>query len=98
MNNQPPIPSNINIQELLKKGEEIYQQELKGVLEPENNGKYVVIEVESKKYFIGETKDEAVTEAKKTFPNKVFVVRRIGEVEKITGYSPLLPNYYDWLL
>lgn len=98
MNDQPPIPSNVNIQELLKRGEEIYQQELKSVLEPKDSGNYVVIEVESKKYFVGNTKDEAVAEAKKNFPNKVFVVRRIGEVEKIAGYSPLLPNYYDWLL
>lgn len=99
MNNQPPIPSNINVQELLKKGEEIYQQELRSILEPTDNGKYVALEVESKRHFIGNTKDEAVAEAKKVFPNRVFVVRRIGEVEKIASYSPsLYPLHYDWLL
>lgn len=93
------IPSNINIQELLRKGEEIYQQELKQSLEPTNNGKYIAIEVDSKRHFIGDTKDEAVAKAKREFPNKLFVIRRIGELEKKAYYQPFLfsENRYDWL-
>ncbi|MEK7534100.1 MAG: hypothetical protein AAB600_02070 [Patescibacteria group bacterium] len=96
-----PIPSTINVQDLLKKGEEIYQQELKSILEPGNNGKYVAIEAQSRKYFLGDTKEEAVAEAKKNFPDKIFVTRRIGEIEKIASYSQEFtpPSFsYDWVL
>lgn len=82
-----PIPTNINVQELTRKGEEIYQQDLKGDLEQHNNGEYVAIEVESKQHYVGITKEEAVAKAKKEYPNKIFFVRRIGEIEKIASYS-----------
>lgn len=96
MNNNP-VPQNINISELVKRGEDIYQQDLKQILEPEHNGKYVAIEPDSGQHFIGETKEEAVSKAKQEFPNKLFVVRRIGEIEKISSYS--YSQYYnDWLL
>ena len=100
MNNNSPIPSNINVQEIVRKGEEIYNQTLKTTLEPFSNGKYVAIEVDSKKYFLGETKDEAALEARKEFPDKVFYIRRIGEIEKIASYYPSYSSYlnaYDWL-
>lgn len=40
MNNNP-VPQNLNISELVKRGEDIYQQDLKQTLEPEHIGKYV---------------------------------------------------------
>jgi len=83
-----PVPTNINVQELTRKGEEIYQQELKADLEQRNIGGYVAIEVESRRHFVGTTKEEAVAEAKKEYPNKIFFVRRIGEIERIASYSP----------
>lgn len=82
-----PVPTNINVQELTRKGEEIYQQEFKENLEQVHNGEYVAIEVESKQYYVGTTKEEAVAKAKKEYPNKIFFVRRIGEIEKIASYS-----------
>lgn len=93
MDNNAPIPSNINVQEIVKKGEEIYNQELTTTLEPSSNGKYVAIEIDSKKYFIGETKDEAALGARKEFPDKVFYIRRIGEVEKIASYISSFSPY-----
>ncbi len=98
MDNQPQIPQNVNIQEILRKGEEIYQQQLKSTLEPSKNGTYVVIEVDSEKHFLGATKDETVLEAKKEFPDKILFVRRIGETERIASYSPNFsssPQRYD---
>lgn len=75
----------INTEEIAGKGEEFYQKELKDKLEPEKNGKFVAIEVESKKYFVGETKETALDQAQEVFPDKIFFVRRIGELERVSS-------------
>ena len=88
--NSPVAP-----EEIAKKGEEIYQEEFKNKLETTENGKYIAIEVESKKSFIGETKEEALDIAQKAFPERIFFVRKIGELEKISSIyflNPLLTN------
>lgn len=79
--NLPP-----NIQELSKKGEEIYNF-LADKLKIDNDGKYIAIVTESKDYFIGETKDEAVSKAEKKYPEKLVFVRRIGNIEKVSSFS-----------
>lgn len=84
--NPPIIP-----EEIAKKGEEIYQKKFKNQLEPKENGKYIAIEIDSKKHFIGETKEEALDMAQKTFPKRIFFVRRIGELEKISSIYFLNP-------
>lgn len=79
---QVKIPSNTpNIQELVKKAKDIYVP-LKEELEATHNGEYIVIEVNSGKYFVGATKDEAMANARKEFPGILLFVRRIGELEK----------------
>ncbi len=59
-------------------GEEIYERKLKAKLEPKYKGKFVVIEVESGKYFVGDTLGEAADKAEAKFPHKVFYIKRIG--------------------
>lgn len=83
--NEEKMTPQLNPEEIAKIGEELYQKEFKKKLEPKENGKYIAVEVESKKYFLGETKEEALDEAQKVFPNKVFFVRRIGELEKVSS-------------
>ena len=68
----------INPSELSRKGEEIYQNELKGKLEKEHIGKFVAIEVESKDYFLADSPVEANQKAKNKYPNKVFYMIKIG--------------------
>jgi len=80
-NSQPSTPTQPNVADIIKKGNEIYES-IKAELEPTNNGKYVVIEVASKRHFIGETRTDAVIEAKKAFPDTVMFVKRIGGAEK----------------
>lgn len=98
MNEEKVLPQ-VKIEEIAKKGEEIYQQELRNRLEPQESGKYVAIEIESKEYFIGRTKEEALDQAQESFSNKVFFVRKIGELEKISSkYSfDFTSLYYDRL-
>lgn len=80
-----PVPPNANIQEIIKKGGEIYDT-LKAELEPLQNGKHIVIEVDSNKHFIADTRDEAIAKARKEFPDKLLFVRRIGQVEKASRH------------
>ena len=99
MNEEQNMPQLVP-EEIAKTGEEFYQKELKNKLEPKENGKYVAIEVESKQYFIGGTKEEALDSAQKVFPNKVFFVRRIGELEKVSSkysFDFISTSYYDRL-
>jgi hypothetical protein len=62
----------------LDEGKEIYRRKLKKKLEPKYNGKIVAIEVESGKYFIGDTLGEAGEKAKAAFPDKIFFFMRVG--------------------
>lgn len=88
MNGKIEVPST---EELTQKGKEIYDK-LKPNLEPEKNGLYVAIEVESEKYFIGETVEKVIELAKKEFPDKLFYVTRIGGPARISiRFSP----HYD---
>lgn len=82
---QPNIPNPPDVQDLVNKAKEIYNS-LKGELEPAQNGRYIVIEVESHRHFIGDTKDEAMEMARREFPHILLFVRRIGEVEKISHH------------
>ncbi len=83
--NEEKISPQLTPEETVKRGEEIYEKELKEKLEPKEEGKFVAIEIESKKYYVGNTKEEALDLAKKDFPTKVFFVRRIGELERVSS-------------
>ncbi|OGF64452.1 hypothetical protein A2661_02835 [Candidatus Giovannonibacteria bacterium RIFCSPHIGHO2_01_FULL_45_24] len=90
MANQSLNIPNIQVSELGDKGEKIYQKHsLK--LEKEHSGKYVAIEIASEDFFIGETSGEALDAAKKRYPDKLFYVRRIGEITKISHH--FMPSY-----
>lgn len=92
----PSIPPTANVQEIIRKGNEIYDK-LKAELEPTHNGKYVIIEIDSGEYFVGDTRDEATIKAKQKFPDKIMFIRRIGQVEKISRHSPCSHPNYAWL-
>ncbi len=62
----------------LGEGEEIYRRKLKKKLEPKYNGKIIAIEVESGKYFLGDTEIEATQKARAAFPDKIFFFMRVG--------------------
>ncbi|MFH1582457.1 MAG: hypothetical protein ABIA08_01725 [bacterium] len=89
----PDVPDVPDVKGIIKKGLEIYDK-IKEKIEPAENGKYVVIETESEKYFIGNTRDEATGKAKDEFPDKVLFIKRIGQIEKISRHVALdHPNY-----
>src|SRR5438045_6386208 len=60
------------------RGEEIYREKLKTLLEPKESGKFVAIEVNSEKYFVGNSSGEALKLATAALPDGVFHLMKIG--------------------
>lgn len=63
---------------IAERGEKIYQEQLKDILEKDHQGAFVAIDVESGKYFLGQSPEEAIENAKKEVPDKIFHLIRIG--------------------
>lgn len=63
---------------IAERGEKIYQDKLKDNLEIDKKGKYVAIEVETERYFIEDTPEEALQKAKQEFPDSIFYLIKIG--------------------
>ncbi len=76
MTNQPN-QTTFNIDEFSKQSE-TYYNEIKSDLEAKHAGKYVAINFEVKQFWIGDTASEALTEAKKAFPEKLFYLVQVG--------------------
>lgn len=75
-NNEELIKS-ANIQKIAEEGAKIYEA-IRSQYEPNENGKFLAIDIESRDKFLGNTSSDAVELAKKAHPNKVFYVVRIG--------------------
>ncbi len=67
----------VDIQRIADEGMRIYEK-IRMNYEPRENGKFLAIEVDSGKEFLGDTSAEAVASAMKHYPNKVFYVVKIG--------------------
>ena len=69
--------TNITITEIAERGAKIYG-EIKSRYEPQENGKFLAIEVASKNVYLGNSSAEALTKAWEQHPDKVFYVVKIG--------------------
>ncbi|MGA2910500.1 MAG: hypothetical protein ABSE04_01725 [Candidatus Microgenomates bacterium] len=94
MNDNNPSP-NLSPDELTRKGEEIYLNDLKDKLEQTNRGEYVVIEVDSGKYFIDKDVTVALEKAKTEYPQKLFFIVQIGTLQRNTLNYKQAKN--EWL-
>lgn len=65
-------------EETIARGQHIYEEKLKGVLEPEQNGRYVAIDPVTEKYFIADTSAQALGAAHDALPHSRFFLARIG--------------------
>ena len=68
---------NVDIQGIATKGSDIYQK-IKVNYEPEEKGKFLAIEVDSEKAYLGSTSAEALEKARQEHPEKVFYVVKVG--------------------
>ena len=67
-----------NANEIANRGREIYEQHLRGLLEPENNGKFIVIDIETGEYEIDADDLAASMRAFNKRPEGVRYGMRIG--------------------
>ena len=70
--------SNPEIEDLVRKAEDLYHAKLKNILEPEHVDEFVAIEPESGDYFLGKTLTEAGRAARQSYPERMNHVMRVG--------------------
>lgn len=66
-----------DIQRIADEGFKVYE-EVKSRYEPEHNGEFLAIDIETKDVYLGKTSSEAVENARAEHPQKVFYVVKIG--------------------
>jgi len=75
-----------------KKGEKIYQQEIKSKVEPKMSGKFLALNVKTKDYFIADKIIQADKKARRKYPNEVFYIKKIGSPATVSfrGFRGLM--------
>ena len=66
------------IDEVCDRGEQIYEERIKHLVEPEHNGKFIVIDIESGDYEMDEEELDASARLKKRRPELVGFLARVG--------------------
>jgi hypothetical protein len=78
-----PVPqgvptSRLSNEEICRLGQEIYERDLKDVLEPTHNGEIVVINVVNGDSFVDPDEHRALDAAEGRYPDEVFYIGRVG--------------------
>lgn len=77
MSNNEDLIKQVDIQRIAEEGAKIYEQ-VKAKYDPQEKGKFLAIDIESKDVYLGTTSAEALELAREQHPNKVFYVVKIG--------------------
>ena len=77
MNNNEELIKKADIQKIAEEGAKIYDQ-IKVSYDPKEKGKFLAIDIESKKAYLGNTSAEALELARQNHSDKVFYVVKIG--------------------
>jgi len=77
LNTTEDLIKQADIQKIAQQGAEIYKK-IKSQYEPNDNEKFLAIDIESEDTFLAETSSGAVEKARKAHQNKVFYVVKIG--------------------
>jgi len=75
--NSENLIQNTDIQKIADEGAKIYAR-IKVHYDPKEKGRFLAIDIESKKAYVGNTSAEALELARSKHPNKVFYVVKIG--------------------
>ncbi len=67
-----------------KKGEKIYQKEIKNKVEPKMSGNFLALNVKTKDYFIADNIIQADNKGRRRYPNEVFYIKKIGSPAAIS--------------
>jgi hypothetical protein len=76
-------------EELARRGQAYYDEHLRERLEPEHNGEYLVLDVESGEYEMDADEMRAIQRARARHPDRLFYVLRVGHraAHRIGGSS-----------
>jgi hypothetical protein len=66
------------LERFAEQGERFYVEHLRDILEPEQIGRFVAIEPETGRYFIGGGGSDALVAAHDAMPDGLFYLKRIG--------------------
>lgn len=77
MSSNEELIKKTDIQRIAEEGAKIYEQ-IKVNYDPKEKGKFLAIDIDSKKAYLGNTSAEALESARQNHPNKVFYVVKIG--------------------
>ena len=66
------------IDEVCDRGEQIYEEQIKPLVEPQENGKFIVIDIESGDYEIDDEEIDASQRLKERRPNSIRFLARVG--------------------
>lgn len=74
---------------LAESGQRLYDGGLRDLLEPEHTGRFVAIEPESGRYFLGDTGLAALRAGRTELPDKLFYLLRVGHetAYRVGGYG-----------
>lgn len=75
---------NVSRGEVLKKGEKIYLETLRKVLEPTHTGAYVAIDVDTGQHLVESSELGAIKRAQEEFGDKLFYIVQIGNLSEPT--------------
>lgn len=67
-----------DVDEFVRKAEEIYNTRLRQVLEPQRVDEFVAIEPDSGDFFLGKTLSEAIGAARRTYADRLAHAMRVG--------------------
>lgn len=88
----------LNPEIIAEKGDQIYREKLANILEKDHKGEFVAIDVETGKYFLGKTLEDALQNAEKEFPEKIFHLIRIGYTGIFeVSWSTKNKKNYGWI-
>lgn len=73
----------------VESGQRFFDEHLRPSLEPEHAGRYVAIKPDSGRYFLADTGTEALLEARRSLPESLFYLARVGypAADTLSGYG-----------
>jgi hypothetical protein len=90
--NDDSLLKKTDFQKIAREGSKIYAQ-IKNQYVPKETGKFLAIEIETKKVYLGQSSAEALNKARQHHPQKVFFVVKIGfEAAETVAY----PSEYQF--
>ena len=67
-----------DVKVLARRGQAVYDQELRPALESQHSGRFVAVEPDTTRYWIGDSVEEVCRQARAALPGKFFHLIRIG--------------------